>query len=163
MPARILIFQGNNCSNKYFWFGVKKSCLIISAVSLTSSVMERWLYILHLVYSVIKKKKNLCCWFKNLRYWTCLTWSKYCSSPSWKRWCYSSRLRSTCVFDQTMTLFCEWIFWTITTSAYPGHWGSSIDFSHWVLWLFQIFICPLLLDSSTSLGLPVTNILDHRS
>lgn len=110
-----------------------------------------------------KKKKNLCCWFKNLRYWTCLTWSKYCSSPSWKRWCYSSRLRSTCVFDQTMTLFCEWIFWTITTSAYPGHWGSSIDFSHWVLWLFQIFICPLLLDSSTSLGLPVTNILDHRS
>lgn len=62
-----------------------------------------------------KKKKNLCCWFKNLRYWTCLTWSKYCSSPSWKRWCYSSRLRSTCVFDQTMTLFCEWIFWTITT------------------------------------------------
>ena len=62
----------------------------------------------------------------------------------------------------------QWLYFVNGSSeqsppAYPGHWGSSIDFSHWVLWLFQIFICPLLLDSSTSLGLPVTNILDHRS
>lgn len=162
MPARILIFQGNNCSNKYFWFGVKKSCLIISAVSLTSSVMERWLYILHLVYSVIKKKKTFAA---DLRIWDIRRVLHGANTAQ------ALHEKDDAILPDSevhVSLTKQWLYFVNGSSeqsppAYPGHWGSSIDFSHWVLWLFQIFICPLLLDSSTSLGLPVTNILDHRS